>query len=700
MRQENRLIHEKSPYLLQHAYNPVNWYPWGKEAFEKAEQEDKPIFLSIGYSTCHWCHVMERESFENEDAAEILNKHFVCIKVDREERPDVDSVYMTVCQAMTGRGGWPLTIILTPDKKPFFAGTYFPKKSIQGRPGLMELADRVAHLWENERGDLLESAENLLVHLKKNIYEKDELDISLGIESLDEAYQSLAQRFDKVWGGFGSAPKFPTPHYLTFLLRYHKRTGEEKALEMVEKTLDSMAQGGIYDHLGYGFHRYSTNREWLLPHFEKMLYDQALLSMAYIEAYQVTGKEEYKEIVKEVMTYVQRDMVSAEGGFYSAEDADSEGEEGKFYVWETREMKEILEEYEYKIAVQVFNIRKEGNFWDEATGKRNGKNILFLKEPLEELAKTLEMDKALLKNEINKIKNKLFMKREERVRPHLDDKILTDWNGLMIAAMARAGSVLKEEEYINAAQKATEFVLKNLKTPQGRLLKSYREGPSNLPGHADDYAFFIWGLLELYEATFKGEYLENALRLNDILIHLFWDKENGGLYLTAEDSKDLPLRPKEIYDGAIPSANSVTALNLIRLARLTGDTDLEERSVQIGKAFAADITQHSAASTQFLSALDFILGPAQEIVIVGESGDPTTQEMLNKLYGSFVPNKVLILKDIQNTKEEKLITELAPYTREQKSLEGKTTAYVCRNFSCLSPIHNPEQLISQIQDKI
>ncbi|UNC92268.1 thioredoxin domain-containing protein [Candidatus Contubernalis alkaliaceticus] len=698
MNKENRLIFEKSPYLLQHAYNPVDWYPWGNEAFEKALQEDKPIFLSIGYSTCHWCHVMERESFEKEDAAEILNKHFVCIKVDREERPDVDSVYMTVCQAMTGRGGWPLTIFLTPDKKPFFAGTYFPKKSIQGRPGLMELVDRVAHLWKNEREDLLESAENLLGHLKKNIYEKDEVEISLGIESLDEAYDSLAQRFDKVWGGFGSAPKFPTPHYLTFLLRYHKRTGEEKALEMVEKTLENMSRGGIYDHLGYGFHRYSTNREWLLPHFEKMLYDQALLSMAYIEAYQVTGKEDYRDKVKEIMSYVLRDMVSAEGGFYSAEDADSEGEEGKFYVWETREMKEILEENQYNIAARVFNTRDEGNFRDEATGKRNGKNILFLKKSVEELARELKIDKALLKDEINNIKNKLFIKREKRIRPHLDDKILTDWNGLMIAAMARAGSALKEEKYIRAARKAADFVLTNLRTPQGRLLKSYREGPSNLPGHADDYAFLIWGLLELYEATFKGKYLENALRLNDILIHLFWDKEIGGLYFTAEDSEDLPLRPKEIYDGAIPSANSVTALNLIRLARLTGDTSLEKKSVQIGNAFAGEISQHPAASTQFLSAIDFTLGPAVEIVIVGEKQDPISREMLDRLYSSFVPNKVIIFKDIKNTEEEKLINELAPYTREQKSLEGKTTAYVCRNFSCLSPIHSPEQLFSQVQD--
>ena len=698
MNKSNRLVHEKSPYLLQHAQNPVDWYPWGKEAFEKAEQQDKPVFLSIGYSTCHWCHVMERESFEEYEVAEILNKNFVCIKVDREERPDVDNVYMTVCQAMTGRGGWPLTIFLTPDKKPFFAGTYFPKKSIQGRPGLMELADKIAYLWENQREDLLRSAEDLLEHLKKNIYEKEQQEKPPGRESLNQAYEALTQRFDQVYGGFGSAPKFPTPHQLTFLMRYYKRTEEENALNMVEKTLDAMARGGIYDHLGYGFHRYSTNRQWVLPHFEKMLYDQALLSMAYIDAYQVTGKEYYAEKIKEVMTYVLRDMVSKEGGFYSAEDADSEGEEGKFYVWEAREIKEILEDKDFKLICQVFNIKEEGNFEDEATGKNTGKNILFLKKPLEELAEDLEMDTTLLKNKVNEIKEILFRKREERVRPHRDDKILTDWNGLMIAAMARAGSVLKEEKYTAAARKAVEFILENLRTPQGKLLKSYREGPSILPGHADDYAFFIWGLLELYEATFKAQYLEDALRLNDILLHLFWDKEKGGLYLSAEDVQDLPLRPKEIYDGASPSANSVSALNMIRLARLTGNSDLEQKAEQIGKAFAEEISAHPVAGTQFLSALDFSLGPALEIVIVGEREDSITLEMLDKLYSSYVPNKVLLFKDIQDTKEEKFITDLAPFTRDQKSLDGKTTAYVCRNFSCMSPINSPDQLALAIEE--
>ena len=699
MSKSNRLIHEKSPYLLQHAYNPVDWYPWGREAFEKAEKEDKPVFLSIGYSTCHWCHVMERESFEDEEAAEILNKYFVCIKVDREERPDVDSVYMTVCQTMTGRGGWPLTIFLTPDKKPFFAGTYFPKKNIQGRPGLIELAEKIAYLWENQRGDLLHSADNLLEHLKKTIYEPEKVDKDLTEEALDKAYDALSKRFDQAYGGFGSAPKFPTPHQLTFLLRYHKRKSKDRALEMVEKTLGAMALGGIYDHLGYGFHRYSTDQQWILPHFEKMLYDQALISMAFIETYQVTGKEDYAEKVHEVMTYVLRDMTSTEGGFYSAEDADSEGVEGKFYVWETRELKNLLEDKDFKLFCQVFNITEEGNFHDEATGEQTGKNILFLKKSLGELAEGLGIDKEILKTEIKNIQELLFKKREERIKPHLDDKILTDWNGLIIAAMARAGSVLKEEKYTAAAQKAADFILENLRTPQGRLLKSYREGASSLPGLADDYAFFIWGLLELYEATFKASYLENALRLNDIFLHLFWDEEKGGHYLTAEDAKDLPLRPKEIYDGAYPSANSVSALNMIRLARLTGNSDLEQKSRQIGKAFAGEISNHPVAATQFLSALDFFLGPAVEIVIVGEKEDLIAREMLQNIYSSFAPNKVLLFKDIQDAEEENLLTELAPFVQEQKNLEGKTTAYVCRNYSCLSPIHSPEQLALELENE-
>ncbi|HEX9596819.1 MAG TPA: thioredoxin domain-containing protein, partial [Anaerolineales bacterium] len=504
----NRLIFEKSPYLLQHARNPVDWYAWGPEAFEKARAGDKPVFLSIGYSTCHWCHVMAHESFEDTTVARLMNEAFVCIKVDREERPDVDQIYMSVCQAMTGSGGWPLTVIMAPDKRPFFAGTYFPKKSMHQRIGMTELVPRVADLWRNQRASLLENANKMMDFLKDNANPK--AGDPLGAEVLNQAFQQLSGRYDSQFGGFGQAPKFPSPHNFTFLLRYWQRTQEPSALQMVENTLQQMRLGGIYDHVGFGFHRYSTDSQWLLPHFEKMLYDQALLALAYLETFQATGKPEYAATAREIFTYVLRDMTSPEGGFYSAEDADSEGEEGLFYLWREDELRDVLGEEDGDWVITRFGVQEGGNFHDQATGRKTGDSILHLKIPLAPASQKQERGEDAEAERWQTIRQKLFDVREERIHPLKDDKILTDWNGLMVAALSRGAAALSEPEYAAAAARAADFILTRLRTPDGALLKRYRLGEAALPAHADDYAFMIWGLIELYEATFDARHLENA----------------------------------------------------------------------------------------------------------------------------------------------------------------------------------------------
>jgi uncharacterized protein YyaL (SSP411 family) len=685
----NLLINEKSPYLLQHAHNPVNWYPWGEEAFAKAQQEDKPIFLSIGYSTCHWCHVMERESFENERVAAVLNRVFVPVKVDREERPDIDTVYMNFCQALTGSGGWPLTIFMAADKKPFFAATYLPPEKAYGRPGLIELAERIEELWQKQREELIDSAEKMIMKLNKSNEQSPG-----GIpkeEVLNKAYEQLASRYDPQYGGFGSAPKFPTPHQLSFLLRYWKRTGIKKALEMVEKTLTAMGEGGIYDHIGFGFHRYSTDERWLLPHFEKMLYDQALLLIAYTEAYQATKNSSFAAKAEEIAAYVLRTLTDKQGGFYTAEDADSEGEEGKFYVWGTKEIKESLNEKEAEIFIRTYNLREEGNFLEETTRRRTGKNILYRREPLEKTAEKYGLTKNELLSKLETARQKLFEQREKRVHPFKDDKILTDWNGLMIASLAIAGRVLARSEYLKAAEKAATFILNHLQTEDGRLLKRYRNGEAGVAAQLDDYAFLIWGLLELYQSNFKISFLQKALTLNETMFQDFWDQKNGGYYFTAEDNEALPTRPKEVYDGALPSGNSIAALNNLRLARITADTKLEERSKSIFKAFSDKIEDYPSAYTQLLIALDYLLGPASEIIIAGEAGEPDTLAMLKYINETFLPNKIVVLRPTDE-KEGENITRLAPYTREQIAVEGKATAYVCQNFSCQTPIVEPEAL--------
>jgi uncharacterized protein YyaL (SSP411 family) len=677
---QNRLILEKSPYLLQHSSNPVNWYPWGDEAFAKAREENKPIFLSIGYSTCHWCHVMEHESFANSEIGSLMNDTFISIKVDREERPDIDAVYMQVCQIMTGSGGWPLTIIMTPHKEPFFTATYIPKEAKFGQVGMLDLIPRIKELWVTRHADILNSASQIISALQQTSMTMPGKE--LGEPILHLAYEQLAGRFDEQYGGFGSAPKFVTPHNLLFLLRYWARTGNQKALYMVEKTLQEIRLGGIYDHIGYGFHRYSTDSQWLVPHFEKMLYDQAMLAMAYTETYQATGKVEYSQTAHEIFAYVLRDMAAPEGIFYSAEDADSEGTEGKFYVWGRGEINHILSAEEADLAFKVFHIQEEGNFI-EFNGGKTGNNILHLTAPFEEIASDMKMSLPELRRNMEVIRQKLCAYRENRIHPYKDDKILTDWNGLMIAALAKGARVFGDFGYISAAEKATQFIQNNMITPDGRLLHRYRDGQSSISAYLDDYAFLIYAMLELYETTFTESYLKWALSLNQDLIEHFWDKDNGGFYFTADDSENLLIRQKEIYDGAIPSGNSVAMLNLLRLGRMTANPDLDDKAARIGRAFANNVRQSPSSYTQLMAALDFALGPTYEIVLAGDSKTEDMKEMLEAIQTRYIPNKVVILRQMDQESSE--INHIAPFTTDLVSIDGKATAYLCLNYACQLP---------------
>ena len=687
-RTPNRLINEKSPYLLQHAYNPVDWLPWGAEAFNKAEREDKPIFLSIGYSTCHWCHVMEKESFEDQEVAEVMNRVFVSIKVDREERPDIDHIYMTVCQMITGGGGWPLNIVMTSDKKPFFAGTYFPKFSQHGRIGLLDLAARIEQLWCDKRSELYESTDKIMSALRNSSGDSHGQELDLRV--LEKAFEQFSERFDSQHGGFGAAPKFPTPHNLLFLLRYWKRSGNEMALQMATKTLDKMRLGGIFDHVGFGFHRYSTDSQWLTPHFEKMLYDQAMLALTYTEAYQATRKKDYRKTVEEIFEYVLRDLTSSEGGFYSAEDADSEGEEGKFYLWTSAQIHEALPDNEANFVEKVFNVFRLGNFKDEATQTLTGANILHLKQSLDILSEQFDLTPEEAERIWASARSKLFELREKRIRPHKDDKILTDWNGLMISALSRASRVLGNQDYINAAKRSADFILHNLRDSKGRLLRRYRMGESGLSAHIDDYSFFIGGLLELYEATFETKYLKAAIELNSDFVNRFWDKRSGGFFFTAVDGEELLARQKEIYDGATPSGNSVAAMNLLKLSRLTGAPELESMVSSMSLAFAGAVEKFPSAYTQFLLFTDFVLGPAFEIVVVVGHEEKDAEPILDKLDSVYLPNKVVIVKNDDDKSLE--LVSLAPYLKDYRVKNNKPTIYVCANFTCEEPTNDPQRM--------
>ena len=693
----NRLAHEHSPYLLQHKDNPVDWYPWSDAAFEKAKEEDKPIFLSIGYATCHWCHVMEHESFEDADVARLMNDAFVSIKVDREERPDVDAIYMTVCQMMTGQGGWPLTILMTPDKKPFYAATYLPKHGRFGRVGMMELVPRIEAVWQEERDKVLASADHLTGLLQQANTQPAAGD-ALDRTAIENAYGQLRQRFDDEHGGFGAAPKFPSPHNLLFLLRYWKRTSAPEALQMVEKTLQAMGRGGIYDHVGYGFHRYATDRLWRLPHFEKMLYDQALVAMAYTEAFQATGKATYQATAREVFTYVLRDMTAPEGGFYSAEDADSEGREGAFYVWTSDELREVLGE-EADFVMDVYSTEENGNFEDEATRKKTGENVLFLETSIEAIAQEKGISETVLQERLEAARQALFTHREKRVHPGKDDKVLTDWNGLMIAALAKAAAAFAEDTYAEAARRAARFVLETMRAEDRRLLHRWRNGHAGIGGHLDDYAFLAWGLLELYEATLEAAWLEEAVQLAETMKTRFWDEENGGFYLTAEESgEDLIVRPKELYDGAIPSGNAVALLVLLRLGRLTGEARWEETADALLRWAAAQVRQHPSGFTALLMGLQFALGPTHEVVVVGEPGAADTEAMLQALRTSYLPGKVLLFRPA--AEKAPRIADVAPFVQAQRALEGKATAYVCENYQCQAPTSDVDEVLSLLDVRV
>lgn len=677
----NRLINEKSPYLLKHATNPIDWYPWGEEPFARARGEDKPIFLSIGYSTCHWCNVMEEESFSDPEVAARMNEVFISIKVDREERPDIDQIYMAVCQMFSTTCGWPLTVFMTSDKEPFFVGTYFPKENRFGRPGLITLAEQMKKLWREEREGILKSAKATAEALLDNSTQTagPELDKS----HLTAAYRELAAHFDHDYAGFGRGTKFPKSHNLMFLLRYWKRTGEAAALAMVEKTLDAMRNGGIYDQIGFGFHRYSTDPVWLVPHFEKMLYDQALLAMVYIEAYQATGKKRYARTAKEVLGYVTTEMTSPEGCFYSAESADSEGEEGKFYLWRQPEIESVLDGGDSNAARKIFHLDPQGNFIDPVMGQKTGANILHLKPG------------TALPGNFDTIRTKLLQARNRRPRPEKDDKILTDWNGLMIAAFARAARVLHEPGYATAANRAADFVLNRMRDSNGMLFHRWRDGQAGVRATATDYAFFIWGLIELFELNYRTDRIEAALALNHDFIDRFWDSHNSGFFFTAHEEKSVLIRMKDFRDRALPSTNSVAMLNLLRLSRLTGNPELEEKASRMSATFSREIAKSPADYTMFMTALDFAVGPTHEVVVVGKPQAEDTRIMLQLLGEKFLPETVVLFRPAGEN--DPPILRYASFLKFMSALDGKATAYVCTDFKCEFPTTSVDIMLDALQ---
>ncbi len=673
----NELIHESSPYLLQHAHNPVDWHPWGENAFALARLADKPVFLSIGYSTCHWCHVMERECFSDAEVAEEMNRSFVNIKVDREERPDIDQVYMQAAQMMTGAGGWPLNVLLTPEGKPFYAATYMPKHSGHGRIGLIELSQRVRALWKSDRQSLLASAERLHQALQEQQHAtaKEE---ELSLAWVEQAYQRLRQDFDAEHGGFGNAPKFPTPHKLMLLLRYASEHPRSEALAMVERSLDHMRAGGIFDHLGFGFHRYATDARWLVPHFEKMLYDQAMLMLAYSEAYQLTGHARHARVVEEIADYVLRRMHSEDGLFFSAEDADSEGEEGRFYLWTEEEIRQALGPEDADLAIRHWHIEPRGNYLDEARRLRNGRNILHTG-----ISQTQDSrDQA----RIESIRERLLQIREQRPQPFRDTKILCDWNGLMIGALARASLALERKDWYDIASQAGDQLLRRLRDTQGRLWHT-RQGDTGVPAHLDDYAFAVFGLLELYEAGFDAHFLQAAMELNESMLAHFADPR-GGFFLTADDAESLLVRPREAWDGALPSGNAMAAYNLLRLGRLSGNMEWEAQALRSLRAFSGSMQQAPTGQTFMLIALWQALRPGHELVIAGEAKAAT--EAGREIQRGFFPNLVVLRRDPQSMK-------LAPHSQAQTPLRKSTTFYLCSNRQCQAPTHDIEQVRAALE---
>lgn len=676
----NKLINEKSPYLLQHAHNPVDWYPWGEEAFEKAKNENKPVLVSIGYSTCHWCHVMERESFEDEETAKLLNDRFVAVKVDREERPDIDSIYMKVCQGLTGQGGWPLNVFVTPDQKPFYAGTYFPKESRYNIPGFKDAIMQLYQQYVENPDKITRIGDKITTSLQERMNAEGS---DLTEEPLHKAFDQMNNMFDTIFGGFGKTPKFPSPHMLMYLLRYARSYDNELAATMVTRTLDGMANGGIYDHVGYGFARYAVDQEWLVPHFEKMLYDNAMLALVYTEGYQYSGNERYKKIAENILQYVKRDMTSPQGAFYSAEDADSEGVEGKFYVWSKNEIIELLGEELGTLYAKTFDITDEGNF--------EGKNIPnLIQTDKSKIQKEFGISREELEEKLESARKKLFEVREKRVHPHKDDKILTSWNMLMIAAFARAGRVFHNDDYTQCAERAHTFIEENL-VQNGRLMARYRDGEVKFKAFHDDYAYGVWALNELYEATYEPEYLVKARRLADEMNHLFWDDNSGGFFLYGHDADRLIARPKDVHDGALPSGNSVAALQLLRLSRLTGETTYEEWGQKMFTAFSADVSSYPSGHAYFLMSKLFTVSSPREVVVIGDKSDPNTMQIQTFLQSSFLPDLTVLLTD-----RPEALEEAAPFAAQFEK-NNETTVYLCENFSCGMPTGDIEHIINKLQ---
>ena len=685
----NRLASAKSLYLRQHARNPVDWHPWGEEAFARAASEDKPVFLSIGYSSCHWCHVMERESFEDAEVAALLNASYVAVKVDREERPDLDHHYMAVCQMMTGSGGWPLTVVLAPDKRPFFAGTYFPKTRRFGRAGLIDILPRLSEAWRSRRDEVLRAAGEISRAASSEPGPESGSLAELDPGLLKVAVGHFARAFDPKHGGFGEAPKFPSPHNLLFLFRAWKRTGDERTLRMAEQTLVRMRRGGIFDHLGLGFHRYSTDARWLVPHFEKMLYDQGMLLLAYAEAARATGNDLFRRTAREIAAYVLRDMTSPEGAYYAAEDADAEGEEGAFYLWTEDEVRRALPPEDAELAVPYFGLKKAGNF-DDHERPGSGRNVLYEALSPEEIAVAAGIPEGDAARRLAAIRATLFRVREGRARPLKDTKILADWNGLVIAGLAKAAGAADDPALAAAAGRAADFVLGRMRTAGGALLHMFAEGEVARPAFLDDYAFFVWGLIELYEATFEAGRLAAALELARRAVDRFRDAKHGGFFFTAEGESEFAERRKESYDGANPSGNAVMTLDLLRLARMTGEAELDEIARRALEAFSARIAGAPTAHAHWLSAVDFALGPGREIVIVGRPGAADTNAFLDAARSSYDPNTVILLRPAGKAGAE--IARLAPFVKGMKPIDGRAAAYVCTNFSCLAPITDSDKI--------
>ena len=694
----NKLINENSPYLLQHAHNPVDWHPWGEEAFAKARKENKPIFLSVGYSTCHWCHVMAHESFESTAIAAVLNQHFVSVKVDREERPDVDRVYMTFVQATTGSGGWPLSVWLTPDLAPFFGGTYYPPDNRWGRAGFKSVLLKIAESWRNDSAGIIASSAELLERLRQATAPEATDAVQPTHALSDLAYTQIKASYDPAHGGFGGAPKFPRPATPDFLLRYHARTGARDALEMVLFTLRKMANGGIHDHLGGGFHRYAVDDRWHVPHFEKMLYDQAQLATVFLDAYQITRDAVYAEAACDILNYVRRDMTGAQGQFYSAEDADSavpdrpgEHAEGAFYVWEHDEVVSVLGQQKAAIFNARYGVEKNGNVRNDPQGEFRGKNILIVSRSVDELAKQSGENKDAIETILSESRALLFAKRAVRPRAHLDDKTITAWNGLMISAFARAFQILEDEDYLTAATAATAFVRKNLYTPaSGILLRCYRTGRAAIEGYADDYAFLIHGLLDLYEASFDVEHLNWAITLQNKQDSLFLDHRQGGYFSTTGKDITILMRIKEDYDGAEPSANSVTLQNLLRLGLMTDQPEYRKQAERIITEFSLKLERAPHAMPRMISAFDFYLAKPRQIIIAGKPGAVDTRNLLRTLHERYIPNKTVTLADGaagQHSLEKhcKFISSIHP-------IDGKATSYVCENRVCKLPVTDPEAL--------